>query len=581
MLSRHGLAVPRHTLRTLLSRTTKGGLVSRQYGRYFRRHDFPQSNIPEAKAKIDAEHSQLTSQLRNFLADHSQPVETDEDALALLLEFLERNHVGMVLDDSYQDRTDFGESRSHGKSRLLIRFVKDVVPLNDRLTSILQRMLEGFVLQNALVLNDIGSAKRKFKDLAVYLDTRLVLQALGYQGKASQVATNEMIAMLKRAGARVAVFDATIKEIRGLLSFYQQRLGTAEGRNSLNPNALTRFLLINQYTPSDVVQISALLNQAVQEAGLTIKPVPSRIPRYTLDESDLARRLAKTDAPEYEPRVWHDVDCVASVLTLRRSILPEDIDDAKAIFVSATGLVIRNVTEWYRRQLDTEHRNGKADRVVPPVVHHFAISNAAWLKFPAAGQKLKIHELIALCSAALQPSPKTWGKFKRHLRDLQDSGVVSSDETAAILVNQFTDVGLSRLEDHSTDDTDIDSDSMDEVIARVRASYASVAKEQTTKAKLATERQRNLQIHVHQRAQKLASLITKGFLSILSIALITVMGFSWSGYPEPVLHIANLLLVALNLSSLIFGFYVFKYRASLQDRLAAWIRHWLTGAQDP
>ena len=412
-------------------------------------------------------------------------------------------------------------------------------------------------------------------------DRLLVLQAIGYQGEASRVATTQMIAMLKRTGAQVAVFEATIKEIKSVLYFYQQRLGTSQGRNSLNATPLTRFFLINQYTPADVAQIIALLNQSVLQAGLAIRPAPTRIPRYTLDEKDLARRLAKTDSPEGEPRVWHDVNCAAAILTLRGSTFPEDINNAKAIFVTATGLVIKHVTEWFRQQLESEHLRGKAENLISPVVHHIALSNFAWLKLPASGQQLKLHELIALCSAALQPTRKTWDQFKRHLRNLQASGVVSSDETAAILANQFTDAHLSQLEDHLTDDTDIDSDSLNEVIERVSTSYAAAAQDHAAKAKHAEEQKKKLQFRVHQQADKLAATITKGALGFLSLVVIAVLAVSLLDSTGPVRRTAFLLLLALNALSFLFGFYVSKHRASLQARLAAWIRHWLTGETQP
>ena len=578
LTSRYGLVVPPQTLRTLLRRTSKCGLVRREYGRYFRERALPQSNIPEATAKIESDHFHLAAELRNYLADHRQPLETDEDALALLFEFLERNHVGMVLDEPHQDQPDSGESPLHSKTRLVVRFIKEVVPSNDRLTTILQRMLEGFILQNTLLLKDINFASRKFKDLRIFLDTRLVLQALGYQGETSRVATTQMIAMLKRTGAQVGVFEATIKEIKAVLHFHQGRLATSQGRDSLDTTPLARFFLINQYTPADVAQIIALLDQYVVQAGLSIRPVPTRIPRYTLDEQDLAQRLAKTDTPEDEPRVWHDVDCVAAVLTLRGSTFPQDIDNAKAIFLTATGLVIKNVTEWFRQQLEGENLKGKAESLLPPVAHYIALSNVAWLKLPASGQKLKLHELIALCAAALQPTRKTWDQFKRHLRSLQDSGVVSSDETAAILVNQFTDVHLSHLEDHLTDDTDIDSDSLNDVIERVRSSYAASAQDHAAKAKHAEEQQRNLQFRVHQQAGKLAATITKGALWFVALTVIAVLFLSLPASPWAVRRIALPLLLALNALSLLFGFYVFKHRISLQDRLATWIRHWLIGA---
>ena len=198
--------------------------------------------------------------------------------------------------------------------------------------------------------------------------------------------------------------------------------------------------------------------------------------------------------------------------------------------------------------------------------------------FQPLGQKLKLHELIALCSAALQPTGKTWGQFKRHLRNLQASGAVSSDETVAILANQFTDVYLSRLEDHFTDEEDIDSDSLNEVIERVRASYAADAQDHAVKAKHATEQQRNLQLHVHQQADKLAAIITKGILWVLALVVIAALFLSLLDSPGSAPLIARLLLLVLNAVSLLFGFYIFKHRASFQARLAAWIRHWLTGA---
>ena len=578
MWSRHGLVAPSHTLHTLLKRTCRQRLVRRQYGRYFRIRDFPESSILEATARIEREHSQLAAELRNYLADHGQTLDTNGDALVLLLRFLERNHVYMVLNEPYQSQPDSGEQPSHSKTRLVVRFIKEVVSSTDRLAAILQRMVEGFILQNALVLKDINSASRHFKDLRVFFDTRLVLQALGYQGNPSLVATTQMIAMLKRTGARVEVFEATIKEIKAVLYFYQKHLGTSQGRSYLNPNSLTRFFLTKRYTPSDVAQIIALLDQSILQAGLAIRPMPRRMPRYTLDEQDLARRLAKTDTPEDEPRVWHDVDCVAAVLTLRGSTSPQHIDNAKAVFVTATGLVIKNVAEWFRQQVEGRHLRGKAESLLPPVVHHIALSNIAWLKLPDFGQNLKLSELIALCSAALQPSSKTWGQFKRHLRNLQASGVVSSDETAAILANQFTDVHLSRLEDHLEDDADPDSDSLNEVIERVRVSYAAAAEDNAATAKDAKEQQRNLQLRVHKQANRVAAAITNSALCFVALVVVAVLFFSLPGTAGPLHRIAVPLQLGLNAVNLLFGVYAFKRKNRFRVWLSDRIRQWFTGA---
>lgn len=133
-------------------------------------------------------------------------------------------------------------------------------------------------------------------------------------------------------------------------------------------------------------------------------------------------------------------------------------------------------------------------------------------------------------------------------------------------------------EDHLTDDTDIDSDSSNDVIERVRSSYGAAAQDNAAKAKHAEEQQRDLQSRVHRQAGKLAATITKGVLWFLALVVIAVLVLSLPVSPWPVRRLALPLLLALNTFSLLFGFYVFKHRISLQNRLAAWIRHWLTGA---
>ena len=50
------------------------------------------------------------------------------------------------------------------------------------------QMLEGFLLQNALLLKDISASHRKFRGLRVFFDSALVFACLGYHGAPAQVA---------------------------------------------------------------------------------------------------------------------------------------------------------------------------------------------------------------------------------------------------------------------------------------------------------------------------------------------------------------------------------------------------------
>ena len=89
-------------------------------------------------------------------------------------------------------------------------------------------------------------------------------------------------------------------------------------------------------------------------------------------------------------------------------------------------------------------------------------------------------------------------------------------------------------EDHLTDDTDIDSDSSNDVIERVRSSYGAAAQDNAAKAKHAEEQQRDLQSRVHRQAGKLAATITKGVLWFLALVVIAVLVLSLPVSPWPV-----------------------------------------------
>ena len=442
--------IPIPTLRTLLSRAAKRGAVRREGGRYFRVPGASAvGDISAARDEIGREQQQIAEGLVAFGAEHGLEIVTTDEALALLLDFLSRNHLALLLDvdPEFRDATMIAASgRSFGSTeqRVVARFIVVRCAPDPAFVEQLQRMLEGFVLQNALFLRDIGQAARRFTDLTVYLDTGLVLETLGLKGDAAGLAARESLDLLRETGAHVAVFAKTLDEIRRILHVYEIKLATADGITSLYQTDLTRYVLRRRFSPSDIRQQMALLDSNVKGLGISIKPVPKRRFRHTLDEATLTQKLKRPYESDLDARVVHDVDCVAAILTLRAGHTTRVLDDARAVFATTTGLVVKHSREWHVECGETG---------VPPVLHQLAISNIAWLKKPASAARLKLHELMALCSAALAPSRQSWARFIRHLRDLRDSGKMTSDEMVTVVVSEITDSALSRF----ADDVDIDA----------------------------------------------------------------------------------------------------------------------------
>lgn len=297
----------------------------------------------------------------------------------------------------------------------------------------------------------------------MFFDTKFLFRALRLAPDSYVTAAREALRVLRQANARTSVFSATIDEMDGVLAAMERLLGTSIGIRQIRPTELGRFLVSRHYQPGDVAEARVLLKKNIGQLGLTIRALPARIPRYVLGEKSLARCLMRVDQTESDARVDHDVNVVAAILTLRAGRLCHLLDEARAIFATITTPVVRNVALWYRAE---------GGFGIPPVIHQTALSNVAWLKNPKGpAARLKKHELVALCAAALRPTDKMWRRFTEELRRLKTSGNLSSDEEVAALTSHLIDSRLSEIDDEE----DVDAETVQDVIDCVKEEYAEEA----------------------------------------------------------------------------------------------------------
>ena len=397
----HGLSVPQGVLNTLLTRAKRRGFVRREGGKYLRNPKVLAADPLEPQIEVvNRNNRRLGAAFRGYAALQNLVLNTDDEALALLVAFLAEHEMAIL---SY-DRPIVEAPVSHKSQRVVAHFFQETLSSNSELTEFLEQLIQGYVLQNALLLKDISEAKKPFQKLEVFLDSRCVLRALGLEGDPSKIATREAITILKTTHARLAVFQSTIEEIRRILTLFEYRIGTTSGRESLRQNALARYLLRNHYSPSDVRQAKALVENNLKQLGIKVRKFPKRVPAFTLTERSLALRLKRPSESETEPRIVHDVDCMAAILTLRAGLQPTSYDDAVAVFLTTNKRLVDTVSEWMKE----EKVSG-----LPPIVSQIRLTNFAWLKKPAAAVGLKTAELTALCSAALRQAGRRGTVFCR------------------------------------------------------------------------------------------------------------------------------------------------------------------------
>jgi hypothetical protein len=521
--SRNGVTMPQETVSTLLRRAARDGLLIRDAGRFRVNPNkpLPIVDLVAAKASLGASQDAFGHALADFMRSRRLNVADASAALDLLLQFLLEQQVTVILGAAL---TQTAAGVSHRHSTVIAEFLRDIVPGNDFLQKALAGILQGLVLYHASFLPDLADVARRFDNLTVAFDTVLVRQALGYEGTAPRVMLRETIDLLAASDVRCVVFDKTVREIQRILHMFQDKLATSAGRESLRPGPMVRHFLTQRYAPSDVQEMSALLESEIRAAGLTIVRVPPHEARFTGDERKLAARLANPKTGDLaEPRVEHDVDCVAAVLTLRRGHRADRVENARVVFATISPLVIQSTRLWWE--------SDEAETGVPPIVHVRALANLAWLKRPKVSPDFQLQDLIAVCGAAMSPTSRTWNRFLKHLDRLQKEDRLTEDQATAIVISSMSDSLLRDAEIESDDPADIDAGTLDEVVARVTEQYSEQAdarvREAEEKRSRALERLRRRELQIDGRARGwaagLANAAFLGCVVIVAAAAITLM----------------------------------------------------------
>lgn len=573
-----GLRFPAPILKTLLQRAAKKKLLTRDGGRYFRAQD--QSEDPEfsaAMAELGRTHVRLGARLRGFAADRGQVLRSDEDALAALTRFLDANQIGIVLGQPLTAHTPVDTLRAN---QILAAFVSEIIAEGGRDSDVLGTIVEGVIVQNALLLRDIPSIRNDLYRLTIFFDTDVLLNVLGYAGPTEQRAATESVRLIHQAGGRLKAFERTVNEVDGVLRALEMKLASSRGIKTLRPGAVTDHFLSIRARPSDVRQERALLRKNLEALGFRTEEFPRHITRYTEDEQALAaflkapNRTIESDAD----RIWHDVRAITSILTLRRGARPTKLTRAKYVFASGSGHTLASAARWWNRDSGLHG--------LPPIVHFRAVANAAWfLRRPASASDVPMHDLVAVCAAILRPSARLWANFVRHLEQFVASGVLSDDESVAVLASELTEPSLADYEHEE----DLEASTVLEIVERVKREHEarlrpkldeSRQKQEESEriATLAQAQLSSLRTDLENRADRLATAVARTVYVLLCLALTVgaVLTLPTAGSAPPradvVANLAWWAVVGLFFTLSLLDFFSPRFHlSSIPRRLRGWL----------
>lgn len=260
-------------------------------------------------------------------------------------------------------------------------------------------MVQGTILMNTIYFDDIGSLSNKFPSLTVYLDSPILLRALGLAPEPVRVAAEEMLGMLRGFGVPLRVFPHTIDEMSGILERVAQNLrrgkqrmltqGGAGGRNREVIDALVK----KGWTSGEIDAMQADLGNHLSAMGVEIEDTPPHVEKDHIDEGRFTEILDKEVAYPTKPPLEKDLKSPAAVDRLRGKGRPRELGRAGAIFVTDNASVARASALFFK----------EADRKapVPHCMLDTALTAQLWVRSAHRRPDLPRKLLIASSYAAL------------------------------------------------------------------------------------------------------------------------------------------------------------------------------------
>jgi len=412
ILKEFGLEIPERTIQIVIKRLSKKYPLRKQEGVYRIEGKLPDPGITlkrsEAKRHIDA----IISGLIEFSQSTGSPISEIDVAVEAICAFLSQFEVPCLR--AFLRGTTIPEVEGKRKSDIVLvsKYIIHLQRAEPERFNSLRVMVQGHMLANALLAPDLQNAPKSYEEVTFYFDTPLLVHLLGLEGSLKKNAAEELVNLLNRLGAKLAVFSHTRDEIDKVIQGAAYNLDRQDARG-----AIIREARRCGKTKSDLLLMKGQINDKLRDYRIEVKETPGYETRFQIDEAAFEEVL-QDEIDYYNPRArLFDIKSVRSIYVLRRGITPSMLERAKAVFVTSNSAFAH--AAW------TYGQKFEQSQEVSTVITDFSLANMAWLKVPMGAPSLPMSEVLAYSYAALEPSQELIEKYIKEIDKLEQQGKIT------------------------------------------------------------------------------------------------------------------------------------------------------------
>ena len=458
---------------------------------------------------------------------------TPDSTMAALISFFATNGMCIIKDTALLDLL---KKRDDHQKYYIAQFIVEEYKKKTEVFSYIEDMVKGFFVSTAISIQpqNMDVAQSKFQGLNCYIDTRMVINALGLHLPEEKISSLELLTMLKEKGAELFCFEHNVQEILSIIIAYKHGLNNPYCNNF---HQTLEAWDSQNYTVSDVDRYLSILRTKISHLGITIieRPTVTEVDSYPFSDTELINCI--NDNMRYSNReaIETDVQSVASILLLRDGYKNTEIEKCKYVFVTSNVHLTNVVNSFLLKNSICDFHNETM-----PIITDIDLSSIVWLKCYSSHKDFPRQKLIEQSLTALEPTPTMMTTFFEMVDRLVFEGGITADEAAIIRADSYCKKELSGLVKGDADSITVDT--VYTIREKLKSKYIGDANKisELNYQKYAEQKNENRQIitnalqeiestgkSVFRSAQKTLKIISVSLFATACVGLLIVTLLSW------------------------------------------------------
>lgn len=457
--SRFGMQIPAGVLVTLSKRAAQKSYGRRESGFFFPDSQKMKSlpDLGQQRADYLRKQSALVNELIQFSKERFGLIFTVEEAEDALLAHVEEYSTpllgSVVLGQTYPNRED---SSNQDVQYVVNSFISHVVSSLPQSFDHLEAVVKGSMLAVSLYLPNASEIGRRFERTTLFLDTPLIVRALGYEGADSKAAADDLLTLCRASGAEVACFEHNVQEVKGILD-RSSRNAARGARTGTHRRPTDTHFASEGATSSDILLLAQTLEDDIAHLHIAIVEKPGVSSALTVDELDLEATMEDQMSYQSRDALLNDLDSLTAIHRLREGRSSSRLETCRAILVTSNGGLARIGQSFFVRGGDHQWPVAITD-------HHLA--TLVWLKKPHTAPDLPRRQILADCFAALEPGKRLWDRYLIEIDRLKAAGKAS--ESDLMLLRYSTEAERSLMDRTLGNPAHVSSATVAEVLEAIK-----------------------------------------------------------------------------------------------------------------